>query len=104
MTISQILVGAVPLKKRNAQTTKDFSGNVPITSKRKLKLIGTDRGKEFKISFFKIPRITITLNTILETAYYVLFLLKDLFVLSEIYSKELFLKKEMVIGLMYYLQ
>ena len=41
----------LPLKKKNAQTIKDYFGNIPKTSKRKPNLIETDRGRDFYNSF-----------------------------------------------------
>ena len=43
----------VPLKNKNAQTIKDSSENILISSKRKRNLIETDRGKEFYNNFFQ---------------------------------------------------
>ena len=45
-----------------------------------------------------------TSKLILETVHLAVFLPNALIVLLEIYSNDLFLKEEMVIGLMYYLQ
>ena len=43
----------VPLKNKNAQTIKDSSENILISSKRKPNLIETDRGKEFYNNIFQ---------------------------------------------------
>ena len=43
----------IPLKNKNAQTIKDSFENIIITSKRKPKLIETDRGKEFYNNIFQ---------------------------------------------------
>ena len=43
----------IPLKNKNAQTIKDSFENVLINSKRKPKLIETDRGKEFYNNIFQ---------------------------------------------------
>ena len=43
----------VPAKNKNAQTVKDSFENILINSKRKPKLIETDRGKEFYNNFFQ---------------------------------------------------
>ena len=43
----------VPLKNKNSQTIKDFVEIVLISSKRKPKLLETDRGKEFYINVFQ---------------------------------------------------
>ena len=42
-----------PLKNTNAQTIKDSFENILISSKRKPKLIATDRGKEFYNNIFQ---------------------------------------------------
>ena len=48
---------SIPLKNKNAQTTKDSSEVILITSKNKPNLIKTDRGKEpFKNKFKKFPK------------------------------------------------
>ena len=44
---------SVPLKNKNAQTVKDSSENLLITSKRKPNLIESDRGKELYNIIFK---------------------------------------------------
>ena len=43
----------LPLKNKNAQTIKDSFENILISSKRKLNLIETDRGKEFYNNIFQ---------------------------------------------------
>ena len=43
----------VPLKNKNAQTIKDFLENILISSKRKPKLIESDRGREFYNNIFQ---------------------------------------------------
>ena len=43
----------VPLRKKNAQTIKDFFENILISSKRKPGLTETDRGKEFYTTIFQ---------------------------------------------------
>ena len=43
----------VPLKNKKAQTIKDSSENILISSKRKPSLIESDRGKEFYNNFFQ---------------------------------------------------
>ena len=93
----------VPLKNKNAQTIKDSFGNILISSKRKPCLIETDRGKEFYNNIFQDFLKTIS-NFILEIVHMVLFLQKDLIVLSEIFLKRLFSNEVMQNGLMYYLQ
>ena len=92
----------IPLKNKNAQTIKDSFENILINSKRSPNLIETDRGKEFYNNIFQgFLKKTIS-NSILEIVHMVLFLLKDLIVPSEILLRNLFLKRVMVIGLMYY--
>ena len=54
--------------------------------------------------FFKISETTKTVKTILETVQQELFLQKDLIILLEIFLNEWFLKKVMLLELMYYLQ
>ena len=95
----------VPLKNKNAQTIRDSFENILISSKRKPDLIETDRGKEFYNNIFQdfLNEKTIS-NFIQEIVHTVLFLLRDTTLLLEIYSNDPFLKKEMVIGLMFYLQ
>ena len=94
----------IPLKNKNAQTIKDSFENILISSKRQPNLIETDRGKEFYNNIFQDFLIETISNFIQEIVHMVLFLLKDLIVLSEISLNDLFLKRVMVIGLMYYLQ
>ena len=43
----------IPIKNKNAQTIKDSFEMILINSKRKPNLIESDRGKEFKIIYFK---------------------------------------------------
>ena len=94
----------VPLKNKNAITIKDSFENILITSKRKPNLIESDRGKEFYNNIFQDLLNKTISNSIQEIVHMVLFLQKDLFVLSEISLKRLFSNKVMQIGLMYYLQ
>ena len=92
----------IPLKNKNAQKIKDSFENILIRSKRKPNLIESDRGKEFDNNFFQdfLNKKTIS-NFIPEIVLMVLFLQKDLIVLSEIFLNDLFFKKVMEIGLMF---
>ena len=93
-----------PLKNKNAQTIKDSFENILKSSKRKPKLIESDRGKEFYNNIFRDFLKKTLSNFILEILHTVLFLVKGLIVLSEISLKKLFSNMVMLIGLMYYLQ
>ena len=93
----------IPLKIKNAQTIKDSFENILITSKRKPNLIESDRDRGFYNNIFQDFLKTIS-NFILETVHMVLFLQKDLIVLSEIYLKRSFSNMVMLIGLIYYLR
>ena len=94
----------VPIKNKNAQTIKDSFENILIKSKRKPNLIESNRGKELYNNIFQDFLKKTILNSILETLLMVLFLLKSLTVQSEIYLNDQFLKKAMVMGLMFYPQ
>ena len=94
----------VPLKNKNAQTIKDSFENILTNSKRKPNLIESDRGKEFYNNIFQDFLNKNISIFILETVHMVLFLQNVLIEQLEIFLKDLFLKKVMVIGLMYYLQ
>ena len=94
----------VPLKNKNAQTIKDSFEDILVNSKIKPNLIESDRGKEFYNNIFQdFLKKTIS-NFILEIVHMVLFWLKDLIVLSEIFLKRLFSNKVMQIGLIFYPQ
>ena len=94
----------IPLKNKNAQTIKDSFEHIIKNSKRKPKLIESDRGKEFYNNIFQdfLNKNNIKLysgNSSIE-----LFSQKDLIVLSEIFLKRSFSNKVMRNGLIYYLQ
>ena len=93
----------IPLKNKNYQTIKDSFENILISSKRKPNLIENNRGKEFYNNIFQDFLKTIS-NSIQEIVHMVLFLRKDLIVLSETFLKDQFLKRVKAIGLMYYPQ
>ena len=93
----------VSLKNKNAQTITNSFEKILINSKRKPKLIESDRGKEFYNNIFqdflKENNIKIySRNTSLGAVF------AERFNKKENYSKNLFLKSVMVIGLTYYLQ
>ena len=93
-----------PLKSKFAETIKDSSENILIISKRKPNLIETGRGKEF----YNIDLQNFLNNNNIEhysrNTSLGVFLLSNSTLLLEIYLKDLFLKKGMVNGLIYYLQ
>ena len=75
----------VPIKNKNAQTIKDSFENIIISSKRSSNLLEGDRDRGFYNNIFQdFLKKTIS-NSILEIVHMVLFLLKDLIVLSEIF-------------------
>ena len=80
----------IPLKIKNAQTIRNSFENILISSKRSPNLIESDRGKEFYNSIFQDFLNKNDIKFILEILLYVLFLLKDLIVLSEIFLKIVF--------------
>ena len=80
----------IPLKNKNAQTIKDSFENNLINSKRKPKLIESDRGQEFYNNTFQDFLNKAISNFILEIVLMVLFLRKDLIVLSETFLKRSF--------------
>ena len=94
----------LPIKNKNAQTIKDSFENILISSKRKPNLIESDRGKEFYNNIFQDLLNKNDIKLYSRKVHMVLFLLKDSTLLLEIYSNDLFLKKVLVIGLMFYLQ
>ena len=94
----------VHLKNINAQTIKDSFENILISSKRRPNLPKGDRDRGFCNNVFqdflnknntKLYSRNTSVGAVLQ---------KDLTVLSEIFLKDLFLKKEMEIGLIYYLK
>ena len=94
----------VPLKNKKAQTVKDSIEKIIISSKRKPGLIESDRGKKFFNNIFQDPLNNNKIKVFnQEIVHMVLFLQKDLIVLSDIYLNDLFLKKVVVTGLMFYL-
>ena len=94
----------VPLKNKNAQTIKDSFENILISSKRSPNLIETDRGKEFYNNIFQDFLNKNNIKPYSRNSLYGAALLKSLIVLSEIYLKNRFSKRVMVIGLTFYLQ
>ena len=96
--------GTVPVKDKNAQTIKDSSEIILISSKRKPNLIETDRGEEFYNKLFQdfLNKNNIKLYS-RNSSFGAVFAerfnrnIRDLL-------KDLFLKKEKVNGSIYYLQ
>ena len=94
----------VPIKNKNGLTIKDSFENILINSKRRPNLVETDRGKEFYNNIFQdfLNKNDIkhySRNTDLGAV-----LPKDSTLLLEIFLKDLFLKKVMAIGSIFYKQ
>ena len=92
----------VPLKNRNAQTIKDSSGKILISSNRKLKLIETDRGKKQHKNIFQNFLNNNNIKHYSRKTSAGVVLQKDLIKLWEIFLENLFLNQELVIGLIFY--
>ena len=94
----------IPLKNKNAQTIKDSFENILISSKRSPNLIGSDRGKEF---YNNIIQDFLNKNDIKlfsrNSSYGAVFAERFNRTIRDL-LKNLFLKKEMEIGLIFYLQ
>ena len=91
----------VPIRNKNAQTIKDSFENIIVNSKRKPNLIESDRGKELykKVSQDFLNKNNIKLYS--RNTDFSAVLQENLIVLSEIFLNDLFLKRVMVIGLMF---
>ena len=94
----------IPLKNKNAQTIKDSFEKIIISSKRKPNLIESDRGKEFYNNIFQD---FLNKNNIKHysrnSSYGAVFAERFNRTIRDL-LKNLFLKKEMGIGLMFYKQ
>ena len=94
----------IPLKNKNAQTIRDSFENILIKSKRKPNLIETDCGKEFYNNIFQDFLIKNNIKLCSRNSSLGAVLLKDLIEQSEIFLSDLFLKKGMENGLIFYLR
>ena len=94
----------VPIKNKNAQTPKDSFENILINSKRKPNLIGSDRGKEFFNNNFQDLLNKNSIKLYSRNGSYGAVFAETLKKPFEIFLNDLFLKRVMVIGLMFYLQ
>ena len=94
----------LPLKNKKAQTIKDSSENILISSKRKPNLIESDRGKEFYNKIFQDFLNRNNIKTYSRKSSFGVVLQNDLIVLLEIYLKRSFLNKVMQNWLIFYLQ
>ena len=93
----------IPLKNKKGQIIKDSFNNILISSKRKPKLIKSDRGKGFYNNLFQGFLNDNIIKLYSRSSSFGAVLQKDLIELLEIFLKDQFLKKVMRIGLMHYL-
>ena len=91
---------SIPLRIKHSQKRADIFENTFISSKRKPKLIETDRRKEFYNVNFQNFSFNNDIELCSRKGSIVLFLRKKFIVLSEIVLKDQFWKR--VIGLMYW--
>ena len=94
----------VPIKNKNAQTITNSFENILISSKRKPDLIETDRGKEFYNNIFQdfLNKNNIKLYS-RNSSFGSVFAERFNCTIKDFLNK-LFLKRVIVIGLMYYLK